>query len=62
MRDAVIIPAFIGSRLTADNIEKYSPVADAFIVGSDFKFDGSWKNEVDKDRVKVFMQKVNRIR
>ena len=62
VRDAVIIPVFIGSGLTADNIEKYFPVADAFIVGSHFKFNGSWKNEVDKDRVKVFMQKVNRIR
>ena len=62
VRDAVIVPVFIGSGLTADNIEKYFPVADAFIVGSHFKFDGSWINDVDKDRVKDFMQKVNRIR
>jgi len=62
VNDTVNIPVLIGSGLIADNIEKYFPVADAFIVGSHFKFDGSWKNEVDNDRVKVFMQKVNRIR
>ena len=62
VKDAVNIPVLIGSGLTVDNIEKYFPTADAFIVGSHFKFDGSWKNEVDNDRVKVFMQKVNRIR
>jgi len=59
---AVSIPVIIGSGITFDNIEKYFPIADAFIIGSHFKKDGSWKNEVDGDRVKTFMQKLNKLR
>ncbi len=57
VKNAVNIPVLVGSGLTVDNFEKYFSVADAFIIGSHFKFDGSWTNEVDKERVKVFMQK-----
>jgi predicted TIM-barrel enzyme len=52
----------IGSGLTADNIEKYFPVADAFIIGSYFKHGGDWKNEVDADRVIALMNKINNLR
>jgi len=58
VRDAVNIPVLIGSGLTADNIEKYFPVADAFIIGSYFKQGGYWKNEVDTDRVRALIEKI----
>ena len=62
VRDAVDIPVLIGSGLTADNIEKYFPVADAFIIGSYFKHNGDWKNKVDADRVIALMNKINNLR
>ncbi len=62
VRDAVKIPVLIGSGLTADNIEKYFPAADAFIIGSYFKHGGDWKNEVDADRVKALVDKINKLR
>ena len=62
VRDVVDIPVLIGSGLTADNIEKYFPAADAFIIGSYFKRGGDWKNEVDADRVKTLLDKINNLR
>jgi membrane complex biogenesis BtpA family protein len=59
---AVIIPVIIGSGITADNIEKYYPAADAFIIGSYFKQGGDWKNKVDADRVKALMNKINKLK
>ena len=62
VKEAVNIPVLIGSGLTVENIEKYFPIADAFIIGSHFKKEGSWKNEVDGNRVKTFMKKFNELR
>jgi len=62
VNDAVDIPVLVGSGLTADNIEKYFPSADAFIIGSYFKQAGYWRNEVDADRVKALMNKINKLR
>ncbi len=62
VRDVANIPVIIGSGLTADNIEKYFPVADAFIIGSYFKQGGDWRNNVDADRVKALMNKINNLR
>ena len=62
VKDAVKIPVLIGSGLTANNIEKYFPAADAFIIGSYFKHGGEWKNEVDADRVKTLVDKINNLR
>jgi len=60
--DVVNIPVLIGSGITADNIEKYYPVADAFIIGSYFKQGGYWRNEVDADRAKALMNKINKLK
>ena len=62
VRGAVKIPVLVGSGLTADNIEKYFPAADAFIIGSYFKKGGYWQNEVDADRVKALVDKINKLR
>jgi len=62
VKQSVKIPVLIGSGITIDNISDYLPLADAFIVGSYFKFKGNWKNSIDPKRVKQFMAKVNRLR
>jgi len=62
VRGIVKIPVLIGSGLTADNIEKYFPSADAFIIGSYFKRRGDWRNDVDADRVKAFMNTINKLK
>ena len=62
VKEAVYIPVIIGSGITIDNVEKYYPTTDAFIIGSHFKKEGSWKNEVDDKRVKAFMIKYNQLR
>jgi len=62
VKEAVNIPVIIGSGITFNNIERYFPIADAFIIGSHFKEDGSWKSEVDSKRVKTFMEKINELR
>ena len=62
VRGAVKIPVLIGSGLTANNIEKYFPAADAFIIGSYFKQDGDWRKKADTERVKVLMNKINKLK
>lgn len=56
------LPIIIGSGITATNIENYWNFADAFIVGSWFKFDGFWKNSISVDRLNEFMCKVSLLR
>jgi len=56
------LPIIIGSGITISNIENYWNFADAFIVGSGFKFDGKWENSISEERVKLFMDKVNELR
>lgn len=51
----------VGSGVTADNVSEYLN-ADALIVGSDFKIDGRWFNQVDRDRVASFMDKITGLR
>jgi len=56
------LPVIIGSGITIANIENYWDFADAFIVGSGFKFDGKWENSISEELVKLFMGKVNELR
>ncbi len=62
VKDAVGVPVLVGSGVTIDNVESYLETSDALIVGSWFKKDGHWKNELDADRIKRFMEKVNELR
>lgn len=55
------LPLLIGSGINAENIQKYFKLADGFIIGSDLKHKGDWKNPPDKGRVKGFLDKLNRI-
>ncbi len=56
------LPILIGSGITVENIQNYWHFADAFIVGSWFKHEGSWKNSVSEKRVLKFMEKVKELR
>lgn len=62
VRDAVSIPVLVGSGVTLDNVERYLAAADALIVGSWFKRDARWNNEVEPDRVARLMERVRRFR
>jgi len=56
------LPIIMGSGITTLNVENYWNFADAFIVGSGFKFEGKWENSISEERVKMFMDKVNELR
>lgn len=62
VKENINIPVLIGSGLTVDNIENYIPYADGFIVGSHFKKEGLWKNEIDTKRVTKFMKKIKSLK
>jgi uncharacterized protein len=51
VRRAVRIPVWIGSGVTPENLPLLWSHADVFVVGSYFKRDGLWSNEVDPQRV-----------
>lgn len=55
------IPVLIGSGITAENLRDYYTHADGFIVGSYFKKDGDWKNDLDLERIKSLVQERNRL-
>ena len=47
---------------TVNNIKEYWEFADAFIIGSHFKEEGKWQNEVDYKQVSNFMKRVAELR
>jgi predicted TIM-barrel enzyme len=49
------LPLLLGSGISAENLRRYYPQADGFIVGSFFKMDGRWSETVDPRRVERFM-------
>ena len=51
VKQAVTLPVLLGSGITPDNIEKYYNYADGFIIGSYFKHNGYWENELDEERI-----------
>jgi uncharacterized protein len=55
------LPVLIGSGTRPDNLEKFYPVADGFIVGSYFKENGQAINRIDPERVKEFMERFRAI-
>lgn len=58
---SVRIPVLIGSGVTHSNVEHYLQ-AGAMIIGSHFKKDGYWANDLDAERVKKFMEKMHKLR
>lgn len=53
---ATRLPVLIGSGMTANNIREFLPLADGFIVGSDFRKDGKFLEKLDPTRLHVFMR------
>jgi len=52
------IPIIIGSGLTAENISNYWKLADGFIIGSYFKEEGYWRNQISIERILKFHEKL----
>lgn len=57
--DAVI---FASTGVNIDNIEDYMDVVDGAFIGTHFKKDGQFRNQIDVQRVKAFMDKVRELR
>ncbi|XP_054275630.1 uncharacterized protein F13E9.13, mitochondrial isoform X2 [Macrosteles quadrilineatus] len=57
VRKASGLPVLVGSGVTADNVHNYLS-ASGFIIGTHFKRDGRWENEVCQERVENFMAKL----
>lgn len=55
------MPVLVGSGVDSANVHQYSH-AHALIVGSHFKTDGRWQNELSLERLEKFMERVNQIR
>jgi uncharacterized protein len=56
------VPVFANTGVTLDTVTDILAFADGCIVGTHFKVDGVTWNQVDGDRVRRFMDRVNRLR
>ena len=57
VKKATRLPVIIGSGVNYHNLEEYLHISDALIIGSYFKKDGYWENELDEDRISQFMKR-----
>ncbi|HNG34898.1 MAG TPA: BtpA/SgcQ family protein, partial [Blastocatellia bacterium] len=55
------LPVLLGSGVDDKNIAEFWPKADGFIIGSFFKREGKWQNEVEARRVEKFMAAVRQL-
>jgi membrane complex biogenesis BtpA family protein len=55
-------PVFANTGVNIDNVADVLKIADGCVIGTHFKVDGNTWNNVDKARVKRFMDKVRKIR
>lgn len=55
-------PVFLNTGAKAENIGQFLPASDGVIVGSSLKVDGYTWNPIDPNRVKLFMDQVDRVR
>ena len=53
---ATQLPVLIGSGMTAENIPEYLPLADGFIVGSYFRKEGKFLQQLEPERLHEFMK------
>lgn len=59
VKAAVDLPVLVGSGIRPENIGSFLSVADGVIVGSYFKQDGYWANEVNVERVKKLIHRTS---
>jgi len=55
VRESARVPVFIGSGMTSQNISRYMPWADGFIVGSTLREDGKFLARLDPQRLRAFV-------
>lgn len=55
------LPVLVGSGVTKENLKDYVGRADALIIGSHFKQNGHWSNELSDERIRDFMEHFNEI-
>lgn len=56
------IPLLIGSGVTTDNVDQYFNEAQAVIVGSHFKVNGEWQEQICDHNVDQFVHRVKQLR
>lgn len=61
-RGKLNMPLIIGSGVTRENVKDYVGITDALILGSYFKVDGYWENELDSERIRDFMEYFNQLK
>jgi len=54
-------PVLVGSGVTDENVSQYTD-ANAYIIGSHFKVDGEWTEELDSGKIGRFMDRIHQIR
>ena len=59
---AAHVPVLIGSGMTPQNIGKFFPLADGFIVGSTFREGGRFLGDLEPARLEAFMKVFRRLR
>ena len=59
VKDTIV---FVNTGVNIDNVEEQLTIADGCVIGTHFKRDGEFYNEVDEQRVKLFMDKVKMFR
>lgn len=55
-RSKLKLPILVGSGVTKENLLNYTELADALIIGSYFKHDGHWANDLSSERLCDFME------
>ena len=56
------MPLFANTGVKLSTLDSILKIADGCVVGTSLKYDGITWNQVDGNRVKIFMDKVNEIR
>lgn len=62
VKENINIPVFVNTGVNINNVSELLEFADGVIVGTALKKDGITWNPVDKERVKSFMEKVEKLR
>ena len=62
VKQSVDLPVLIGSGINSDNVSDFLSIADGLIIGSYFKKDNYWENDIDPGKVKQLMKKVKSLR
>lgn len=61
VKNSVEIPVLVGSGVNCSNISDYAPLCDAVIIGSHFKENDYWENDVVFEKVLNFMNALNKL-